>query len=213
MLNLVISATEKLVVELFENGSKVSCDINVDSSKAEDILKIVDAKLAGGDISQVDNILLNVGPGSFTGIRASMALVFGLTRNGKPSIVPFTTFDGFALNKVSSNTALVVAGFSNFVYAKYKLGRKAYLECVEYQSVANLAKSHGLELVVSNDAVQSRFEKLGVQAKTLVFDAEHINRMFESGKLEKRSVEPLYLRASQAELAKEERERNGKLKH
>jgi len=119
---------------------------------------------------------VNVGPGSFTGIRASLALVFGLSMSGKPKIIPFTSFDMFEYNEVSGNRLHVVAGFSNFVYVKYMDGKKvAYINGVSIKKnhrgkhlspmMLNFLHEHlkkeGFAFSFLKPAIQNYYEKFG----------------------------------------------------
>ncbi len=210
MLNLLISATDKIVVELFDGTKCVSAKTVTESNLSEDILLFVKEKLGGKNINDVSNILLNVGPGSFTGIRASMALVFGLVLAGKQKIVPFTTFDMYSYNTSTGNYMRVVAGFSSFVYVCYNMDGKVVMDCMTVSDAVTIANNLGLKVKVPNNEIQRKFESFGVVGFQEELDPLNVITKFESGKLEKRKVEPVYLRASQAEIQRQEKLNNAK---
>ena len=211
MLSLVISATENIVVDLFSGENQVNADNVVLDGTSEDILKAVKVRLGEIPFEKVDNIFVNVGPGSFTGIRASLALVFGLSMSGKQKIIPFTSFDMFEYNEVSGNRLHVVAGFSNFVYVKYMDGKKVHMECITFDELSVLQNQNNFEVIADKDFAAKLAAK-GIFANVSEKSTSNVIALYQSKKLEKRPVEPVYLRASQAEIQRQERENGGKAK-
>ena len=190
MLNLVISPTEDLIVEVFDGDKKISEKCEICSVQSEDILKMIKQKIGMRDFSEVDNILLNVGPGSFTGIRASMALVFGLTRTGNPRIVPFTTFDMFEYDKLSGDMCRVVTGFSNFVYAEWQDKQKRQMKCLTVNELGAFARLEGKTIVAASNKLAEKFKAEGVSVIIQDLLPENVIQKFMKNTLEKRSVEP-----------------------
>jgi len=214
MKNLLISATEQIIVEYFgDNNNKSTIKSNSEVTKAEDILKLVKQKLNGENIDEIDNIFINVGPGSFTGIRASLALCFGLTANKKKvKTIPFTSFDMIEYNKVSSDVIyIVVTGFGNLVYSKrIQNGKETDEECIEIAKLIENAKLESATVVVQNQKLAGVMSELGDQVKIGNLNPYLVIQKYMKGSLKKRNAEPVYLRASQAEIQRMEKIKNAK---
>jgi tRNA threonylcarbamoyl adenosine modification protein YeaZ len=211
MLELLISATEDNIVCLFDGGA-LKAQINAGTSaKAEEILGLVDKVLEGAKISDLKRIYINVGPGSFTGIRASLALVFGLTASMDIQIIPFTSFDMLEYNKEKkTNYAFVLSGFGNMFYAKYNLENKAHEECIDINDLAKVVRSYNITVVTNNEALKTKLEPLIPSVILAQNNMEKIVKLHHKKALEKREVVPVYLRASQAEIQRAEKLKNGK---
>lgn len=203
-MELIISAVEDVIVDTLEDD--VYNRFEPENVKAEDILRLVKNRV-GENFDKVNNIYLNMGPGSFTGIRASMALVIGLVAGKKINIIPFTTFDALEYTKLTAEKILAVNGFSNFVYVSY-LGKnkKVIQECITIEDLALKAKDgKTLKVVLSNsDKVLKSLENYNVSTQKVEFDANKVIQKYKIGTLEKIGFEPVYLRASQAELQRKE---------
>lgn len=214
MKNLLISATEQIIVEYFDDkNNKISIQDKLEVIKAEDILKLVKQKLNGKNIDEIDNIFINVGPGSFTGIRASLALCFGLTANKKNmKTVPFTSFDMVEYNKVSSDIIyIVVTGFGNLVYSKrIEKGKETNEECIEITKLVENAKLERATVIVQNQKLESVISELYDQVIIGNVNPYLVIQKCMNGRLKKRNLEPVYLRASQAEIQRMEKIKNAK---
>ena len=205
MKKLIISSVEDSIVDIYENDKYQSFPAL--KVKAEDLLKVISERLGKNKMQGVDEILVNMGPGSFTGIRAGLSLVFGLTAGTKTKIIPFTTFDMFEYNKLTAKQILVVNGFSNFVYVKYMSNRKSVMECIEIEKLAKLASDKGMAIFTYSALVIEKLLSLGVEAQKCEISVKNALDKCLSGKLEKIKVEPIYLRLSQAEMQKKEKQK------
>lgn len=199
-MDLVISAVESVIVDCVNGGKYVG--FPAENVKAEDILRLVSNRV-NGDFSVVDKIYVNMGPGSFTGIRASMALVVGLTAGKNNQVVPFTTFDAFEYDKLTAGIVLAVNGFSNFVYVRYIKNRKIIQECITIDDLLALEKSGKIILTYSSELIE-RLQSCGGNPKQVELNLENVVKKHLKGSLEKINFEPVYLRLSQAELQRKE---------
>lgn len=200
-MELIISAVENVIVDTFENQQYNNFErVNV---KAEEILRLVSERLKT-DFNEVENIYLNVGPGSFTGIRASLALVLGLTAQKNINIIPFTSFDAFEYDKLTAKQILAVNGFSNFVYVAYLSGKNLKMDCVEIEKVIEMAKQKKMTILSYSDKILSKAKLYDVSTKKVDFSPEYAVKKYKNGLLEKRKLEPVYLRLSQAEIQRKE---------
>ena len=76
-----------------------------------DVLGMVDAVLAEGEVglSALDGIAASIGPGAFTGVRISVAVVQGLAFGAGLRVVPITTLEALAYQAVQRGAAHALA--------------------------------------------------------------------------------------------------------
>ena len=153
-------------------------------------------------LDTLDAIAICIGPGSFTGIRASVSLVKGLVAAKKINIIAFTSFDELEYNK---EDYLVLEGFSNFVYTLYK----GKADCKEIEAVRMDLKNNNIKALFQTEDLKTKLNNAGeIAIKKTQKLIEFKLKMANFVDLDK--IEPLYLRASQAEIEREKRIKNGK---
>jgi tRNA threonylcarbamoyladenosine biosynthesis protein TsaB len=93
------TATEACSVALQSGGEVIARFAEVGRSHAQQILGMVDAVLAEAQVSlsMLDGLAAGVGPGSFTGVRISVAVAQGLAFGADLPVVPVTTLEALAL--------------------------------------------------------------------------------------------------------------------
>lgn len=175
----------------------VSYDVDCALKHSVTLMNAVEsaAEKAELDISSVDFFACVVGAGSFTGIRISVATVKALCfAYGKPCL-PITSFDTMAYNKIGGKILTVIDAKHNGYYVCGYDGESvilppAYMSGEELSSikkgykVVSAEKIAGLKCVVS-DVVKGL--------------ATAIENKKSSATLDLESVNPLYVRKSQAE--------------
>jgi len=202
MKKLLISSVEDTIVDIVDGDKYFEYQkVNV---KAEDLLKVIQERL-GNDMSEVEEIYINVGPGSFTGIRAGLALITGLTVATKIKVIPFTTFDMFEYNKLTAKEILAVNGFSNFVYIKYIKGKKSYMQCLEIEKLMEIAKN--ATVYSYSDKIIKKLSDHSIKTKNVSISPKNVLIKQANGTLDNIKAEPIYLRLSQAELQKKENQK------
>ena len=92
------TATEACSVALWQDGALIGRWVELPRGHAEEVLGMVDAVLAeaGITVGQLDGIAASVGPGSFTGVRISVAVAQGLAFGAGLPVVPVTTLEALA---------------------------------------------------------------------------------------------------------------------
>lgn len=192
MKTLILDASYAQKVALLENG-KLVCEKISTSAKADLFMTLVDEvlKSAKADIANIDEICVNVGPGSFTGIRVAVSVAkgLGITKN-----VKYKQFDSFDYFDKDQNIVLV--GFSNYVYVKTANGKE---DCV---LISDLDKK--LSYVVCDQKLFEKLNENGFKVKLenqLSFDK--IDAIVNGKNVSISEIRPLYLRASQAEIQRE----------
>ena len=105
------TSTEALSVALRNDQSTIERNLETARGHAEQILSLIDAVLgeAGVQLSQLDGIAAGVGPGSFTGVRISVAVAQGLSFGAGVPVVPVTSLEALAFPVIESGADRVIA--------------------------------------------------------------------------------------------------------
>lgn len=151
-------------------------------------------------ISEIDILGVGVGPGSFTGARVSVVTAKAFASVfSRMKIVSFTSFDALSYNDVEVRFE-IVEGFSDFLYLREK--EKNSL-CLERNEIVK---------IVGNSKFAARTNLLDLEGfVSSCFDiGRAITReISKGGWVDVTRLEPLYLRASQAEIQMQKK-REGK---
>jgi len=180
---LAIDCTRKnLVVAVKNNGKWRCCRGNGQSSVSLNRAIEQTLKEAGLDYGGIDAFCCNVGPGSFTGIRVSVATIKGLNFGFGKKMISVNTFELMAYNNAGEVTALIADNKGCF-RAGLSDGRLvSEPEHIPFDSI----KRGGSEIVFDADGDYA-------EALTAVCDRKAANNEFCT------DFEPLYVRKSQAE--------------
>ena len=105
------AATEACSVALLTNGQLTVRTLESGKSSAPRILKMADELLAEAQVSlsTLDGIAASIGPGSFTGVRITVAVAQGLAFGSGLKVVPVTTLEALALQVLSDPDTRAVA--------------------------------------------------------------------------------------------------------
>lgn len=194
MKTLVIDASYKQTVAILENDKLIETRYSTDE-KADTMLKLISDLLTDNNykIRDIDQIAVNIGPGSFTGIRVAVSLAKGL---GYGRNIKFLTFDSF--DYFSSSENVVLTGFSNYVYVSCAHGEK---KCVLLEEL-----DKDLKYVTDSENLKNKLSERGykvTQKNKLAF--YKIDEIVNGKPLLASEIKPLYLRASQAEIDREKK--------
>ena len=98
----VDTTTEACSVALQSGEELIARFAEVGRSHAQQILSMVDAVLAEAQcsLSMLDGLAAGVGPGSFTGVRISVAVAQGLAFGADLRVVPISTLEALAFQAV-----------------------------------------------------------------------------------------------------------------
>jgi tRNA threonylcarbamoyladenosine biosynthesis protein TsaB len=105
------AATEACSVALLSGDESMGRAAQRGPANAEQILGMVDALLAQGQVSlsMLDGIAASIGPGSFTGVRISVAVAQGLAFGADLPVIPVTTLEALAYQALRSGAAQALA--------------------------------------------------------------------------------------------------------
>lgn len=173
----------------------------IDTPSTEYLLPKIDQLLRENKlkINDIDVISVGIGPGSFTGSRVAIVTAKGfLSAFPDMKAVMVNSFDAVC-NNLNSDDMIVVEGFSDFVYVLFD-GKCACMEKPEAIKLAKKAKNvYGL----SNYLEVSNFVEMEYDIVSATLSHVEDKKFVKA-----HDLEPLYLRASQAEIQLNERKKN-----
>jgi tRNA threonylcarbamoyladenosine biosynthesis protein TsaB len=105
------TATEACSVALLTGGDLISATQEIGRGHAQEILAMVDRILAegGATLASLSAIAAGVGPGSFTGVRVSVAVAQGLAFGAGLPVIPVTSLEALAAAAIGSGAERVLA--------------------------------------------------------------------------------------------------------
>jgi tRNA threonylcarbamoyladenosine biosynthesis protein TsaB len=105
------TATEACSVALMVGDALTERFAELRQGHAEQVLAMVEAVLAEGQVSlsMLDGIAASVGPGSFTGVRISVAIAQGLAFGSNLRVAPITTLEALACQITSRGASHALA--------------------------------------------------------------------------------------------------------
>jgi tRNA threonylcarbamoyladenosine biosynthesis protein TsaB len=105
------AATEACSVALLANGQLVVRTLASGKSSAPKILQMAEEVLAEAQVSlsMLDGIAASIGPGSFTGVRITVAVAQGLAFGAGLKVVPVTTLEALALQVLGERSSRAIA--------------------------------------------------------------------------------------------------------
>lgn len=194
MDSLIFDLSVFPTVVLLSDNKVVDLSKNEQTQNSDTFLLMVDNLLKNNkkQINDIKRIFINVGPGSFTGLRVAISISKGLGFAGDIEFCTYTTFDYVD----GANSNVLVSGFSNFVYLKTHDGTMSCENC------SNLDKTN--EYITFEEELYSKLKsKINIKLVEKVgFD--QVTLKAKMG-VSISTLEPLYLRKSQAEIQREER--------
>lgn len=203
--------------------------VNFKKTHSQTLLPMIDemVKLLEIDLSTVDAIAVSGGPGSFTGLRIGSATAKGLGLALHKPLIHVPTLDATAYNLYGTEALIcpIMDARRNQVYTGIYRFRESFeivhgQDAMDIDELIGILNSMGETVIFLGDGVpvfRSRIEEtLTVRA---LFAPAHVNRQrasavaalgavyFKEGKTETAMEhKPDYLRKSQAEREREERE-------
>lgn len=203
--------------------------VNFKKTHSQTLLPMIDemVKLLEIDLSTVDAIAVSGGPGSFTGLRIGSATAKGLGLALHKPLIHVPTLDATAYNLYGTEALIcpIIDARRNQVYTGIYRFRESFeivhgQDAMDIDGLIGILNSMGEPVIFLGDGVpvfRSRIEEtLTVRA---LFAPAHVNRQrasavaamgavyFKEGKTETAMEhKPDYLRKSQAEREREERE-------
>ncbi len=191
------------------NGEKEYLYINSDQQKHSDEILIELEKLlneAGLKISDIQNIGVCIGPGSFTGVRVAISVCKGLAIGLGAKVFACSNLDLFEIKNIE-RAVLVLDGFAKFVYARVFENGSFKDACVEFSEIEKLAKKQGFEVYAFQEKVQNMLKSSEIcyQNAQNITKNVFLEKFNKDEFVEVNQICPVYLRASQAEIEREKK--------
>ena len=188
------------------------CDYN-QKKHTDELLLAVDKVLNEANISvkEIDKICVCIGPGSFTGIRVAVSIAKGLSIGTGARIYTCSNFDIYSY-KNHKNIIYILEGFSTNVYVRIDDDNQKDF-CVDINSFIDEIKSKykDYKILVQSEKLQNSLKNSEILSKI----AENNIILYFKDKIQTdnytiiNQISPIYLRASQAELEREEKIKKG----
>jgi len=115
-MDLVVDCSRKGVnLGLYANG--VNCEFSDPNAKGDELGSLLDRLLSENnfELSQITRVLVTLGPGSFTGIRAGIAFCEGLCFSGKRTLHGVSTLKALA-SCFSEGEEIILHARANLYY-------------------------------------------------------------------------------------------------
>lgn len=205
MNTLIIDCSNGLFVQIVCQEKCFIFEDSLAKKQSDSLLDKIDQLLKESNltIKNIDVIAVNVGPGSFTGIRVAISTAKGLAIGNGAKVVTFNSFEAVDVQN-SRNYGIIVEGFGNSYYYYFKKYGKIFQGCASTDKLAVLAK----DISVFSTSEQVRDSITNFDIKQTTYNAQKCveDKISKNQFIETNQIAPLYLRASQAEL---ERLKNG----
>ena len=190
------TATDICSISLAVNNKIIDSNEKIiESSHTKYLAKNVDSLIKKNtfSISNLDYILLSIGPGSYSGLRVGSSFVKGLSYAIKKKIIPINTFESMIVNSnLSGNYYVALYSHKNYVFSQEFLDGKALSEQV-CDKIFNLKKIPIYGYALSKiENIQYNEEK-----PSAIKMIEYFNKNFESltkNQKDINDISPIYLK-------------------
>lgn len=216
MLTLAISTSSKICsVALLENDKPVK-ELNIDNQKthSENLLPLIDElfKSTNRNVSELNLIACDVGPGSFTGIRIGISTTKGFAEVNQIPVVACTSLEALSYNTQGNIICSLIDARNNQVYCgifneEHNLSKEYMADDINV-IIENLPKD--TISFVGDGAVLHKSLLNGTISQDNDIHATNIGicayNKYKNGNTETAdTIVPMYLRKSQAERMKEQK--------
>ena len=186
----------------------------LNDSHSEHLLPTIDELLTQNNltISNIDYFGINLGPGSFTGIRIGVSTIKAFLFNSKSKCVQFNSFDTLAYN-IKDNEFIVVvdSGNKDYYYAHYKDNNLINMSFDTLDNIKKLAKENNIKIyasLVEKDLIcdnEINFIELPEYALNDLVE----NKINKKDFCECKDLCPIYVKRSQAEVGLDDKIKQG----
>lgn len=231
----ITTSTKRASLSLHEND-KLLCEITEEVTKTHSttILAQINELLekSGKKLEDITNVIISIGPGSFTGVRIAISVVKGLFYGKNVEIFEVNELDALAYQVIKDESSeveedniiysLIDSGKEKIYYGKYRKIKENKLELIGEQKVEKLDNlieaikgENNCKNYIVGDAGLNYNEKITrdlgnkikfIEEKNMKINASTFYEMYKLNVLKKVDLfilKPDYLEKSQAERDKE----------
>ena len=216
------TAFKKLIVGIQFSGDRlVQSDEQVDRSHGQFIMKKIGELLQSASMtpSMIEQIVINLGPGSFTGLRIGLATAKGMAVALGIPIVGISTFDiaAHCLREDDASVHIIIPLNRDEVVVSVAKDGKTNIEEAEIMSLAQAVKRASGDPIATigvdplsdqlDDSVENLSYRLKWTAADLIYLGIQKRSVMDDEKID--LIEPLYFQKSYAELKFDEKKSDG----
>lgn len=230
MLILSVDSSSSTATCALVKDDEILGEINLNNKKQHSVIlmDLIDKILKEYDIdiNSLDGFVISRGPGSFTGLRIGMATLKGLAFASNKPLTSISTLDALAYNVISFNgiiCSIMDALRDNVYTCLYKNENNSLIplikeDCLSIDELTNILKEKNLPVIFVGDGAIKHKDYLKENLPNCSFAPNHSNfpkassvgelgiKKIKEGIIENiDSINPIYLRKSQAEREYEKR--------
>lgn len=230
MLVLSVDSSYSTATCALIKDDKILAEINLNDKKQHSVIlmRLIDSILKEYeiDINDIDAFIISRGPGSFTGLRIGMATLKGLAFASKKPLISVSTLDALAYNSISFQGIIcpIMDALRDNIYTCLYKNENNNLtplikeQCLNINELVTILKEQTLPIIFVGDGVGKHKEFLQENIPNSFFAPNHSNfpkassvgelgiKKINDGVIENiDSINPIYLRKSQAEREYEKR--------
>ena len=230
MLVLSVDSSYSTATCALIKDDKILAEINLNDKKQHSVIlmRLIDSILKEYeiDINDIDAFIISRGPGSFTGLRIGMATLKGLAFASKKPLISVSTLDALDYNSISFKGIIcpIMDALRDNIYTCLYKNENNNLtplikeQCLNINELVTILKEQTLPIIFVGDGVAKHKEFLQENIPNSFFAPNHSNfpkassvgelgiKKINDGVIENiDSINPIYLRKSQAEREYEKR--------
>jgi len=210
MRSLILDCSKGMSVYVLK-GDEVESFIDENQKKhTDELLVCVDNLLSKLDlkVNDLDFIGVCVGPGSFTGIRVAVSICKGLAITNDIKICTASNFEIYSFGNIEK-AFYILDGFSDNIYVREIDGDNYFDDCIKIDEFIEKykSKSESFKVYIQSEKMQNLLKINQIQSDfaknntILCFIDKFKNSQF----VNLNEINPIYLRASQAEIERTKR--------